>query len=129
MHANTSRLERWVSLISSIADSTISLVGTGIVKRLLHEVGDVTVFSFMSEERTLSIGIILKGEAETTTITLCGYHLSERDGCLWIRFDEIITTKPWLTAVGEQFYKGYDVHVPKQFELEARMVFGDPDTN
>jgi hypothetical protein len=115
-----------VSLISDIADSTISLIGTGIVKRMLHSLGDVQSFSFNSHKKEVGIHIILKGEEETTEIRLCHYRVTEPDGVLQIRFEKIETSKEWLTAAGEKFIAGRDLDVPPQYAMEVKAIFGDP---
>jgi hypothetical protein len=115
-----------VSFISEIADSTISLIGSGIVKRVLHPVGEVQSFSFHSRMKEVEIRIILRGEEETTEIRLCRYRVTEPDGVLKIRFEKIETSKEWLTAAGEKFLIGRDLEVPEQYAMEVKAIFGEP---
>jgi hypothetical protein len=115
-----------VSLISDIADSTISLIGSGIVKRVLHAIGDVQSFTFDSRMKEVAVRIVLRGEEETTEIRLCRYHITEPEGVLKIRFEKIETTKEWLTAAAEKFFTGRDIEVPEQYAMEVKAIFGEP---
>ncbi len=115
-----------MSLISDIADSTISLIGTGIVKRMLHSIGAVQSFSFDSRKKEVAVTIILRDEEEPTEIRLCRYRVTEPDGVLKIRFEKIVTSKAWLTAAAEKFFIGRDLDVPEHFVMEVKAIFGEP---
>ncbi len=102
------------------------MFGTGVVKRMLHALGDVTAFTFISEKKEIAIEIVLKGESEPTTLRLCHYRLTEEDGILKVRFDKIVSSKEWMTAAGEQYFNGRNLDVPKEYTLEVRALFGEP---
>ena len=114
-----------MSLITYIADSTISLFGTGIVKRMLHTIGDVRTFKFDSRKSEVMITIVLKGEAEITSVRLGSYSIKEENGGLKIRFETIVTSKEWLTAAGDTYFKGRYFDVPERYAMEVKAVFGD----
>jgi hypothetical protein len=116
-----------MSLITSITDSTLSLIGEGIATRMFRPLGDVVSFSFSSEKKEVAIGIKLTGDREVTEIRLGRYYVTEADGVLKIRFNEIVTTTAWLTEVGEKFFRGRTMDVPPELAIEVKAIFGEPE--
>ena len=108
-------------------DSTLSLIGEGIATRLLRPLGKVVSFSFSSGRKEVTIGIRLRGEQEVTEMRLGQYYVSEDDGVLKIRFDEIVTTTAWLTEAAEKSFRGRALVVPPELALEAKALFGEPE--
>jgi hypothetical protein len=114
-----------MSLITSITDSTITIIGKGIAKRMLHTIGDITFFSFDSVRREVVLHITFIGEDDSTSIVLGDYAMKETGGIVQLRFDRITTSKEWLNAAAEKFFKGRYLDVPEQFALEVKAIFGD----
>jgi hypothetical protein len=114
-----------MSLISSITDSTISIIGKGIAKRMLHTIGDVTFFSYDSLRREVVLHITFIGEEDSTSIVLGDYVMKEAGGIVQLRFDRITTSTEWLNAAAEKFFRGRYLEVPEKFALEVKAIFGD----
>ncbi|MGE5315055.1 MAG: hypothetical protein ACM3Q4_10205 [Acidobacteriota bacterium] len=113
-----------MTLIASIADSTITVIGKGIAKRVLHPMGDVTAFTYSSVKHEVTIEITLLGEEESTTILLGDYSVREEGGITQLKFERIDTSKPWLNAAADRFFRGRYMDVPAAFAAEVKAIFG-----
>jgi hypothetical protein len=68
-----------------------------------------------SENKSIKIDMMLKGEAENLTIEITKYNIAEENGKVFIEIVDLKTNREWLNIVIETFLSKKRVEVPQKF--------------
>ncbi len=115
-----SKLKDW---IQNQKDSSVSLIAERMLRKYVEPYGHLIGCALNSRERTASATVLLKGEAEPIRIDVQEYELGQLGTKSFVTVKRIQATRPWLTALLQDFVVGRRLDIPDQYASYVRMLF------
>lgn len=105
-------------------DKTLSYVMEKTAGYYLKEYGQMVKFNVDSQSKTIHLNLLLKGEVENLNVDIKSYELLEENEKVFIKFNDIETSREWINTVIEYFVKDKSdrVEVPKEYLKLLNMV-------
>lgn len=98
---------------ASAKDKSLSKLLLSAAKPFLKEFGEVVNVTINSSARTLKIEVLPLGEHEAIWVELTGYALAtDETGRGWLTFDQLSTSRQWLTRVAEKALPEHRLKLP-----------------
>ncbi len=73
------------------------------IKSFIKDYADIVDVNIDSEKRLMEFKIRLHGEDEITIATVIGYDIYKDAENTYFRYDDFVTTKPWVNKIIENF--------------------------
>lgn len=80
--------------------------------RVLEPYGRITDMRLNSAAGELDVTLELKGETEPVRVHIQRYELSREDGHTFLTIRDIVTSRPWLTALAENLALNKPLKLP-----------------
>lgn len=110
-----------MSLLGGFKDRTVSLAARKLLAAPLAPYGEMLNLQLDSQTKTLSLELLLKGEAEPVRLTLTGYEILEGNPPR-LRVGGATASREWLAVLLNQFVVGHPVELPANFAPVLRLL-------
>jgi hypothetical protein len=81
--------------------------------QLLAPYGQATKLRLNSQEKTMAVELVLKGESSPLTLEIAGFDFSEEAGKYYIFVRDARTSREWLTALAATHFCGRKIEIPE----------------
>lgn len=112
--------------MKKIKDSLISYIISRILSAEIEDYGEMVSFSIDSKDKNMTIELLLKGENETTEMRIGPYSLLDEGSKTYVAFDEIRTSKEWLTILVNKYLLRFlpekRIEIPTYYCKLAKLV-------
>jgi hypothetical protein len=100
-----------------LKDSTISTVVQKTCNYYIKEFGEMLNFQLNSQDKSVTLEVMLKGEKEPLKATIKEYEIIEENDKAYLRFEDIQTSREWINTVLETFVDKDDkkIEIPRQY--------------
>jgi hypothetical protein len=100
-----------------LKDSTISTVVQKTCNYYIKEFGEMLNFQLNSQDKSVTLEVMLKGEKEPLKATIKEYEIIEKNDKAYLRFEDIQTSREWINTVLETFVDKDDkkIEIPRQY--------------
>ena len=102
---------------TSLKEKALQAAAKAFINRQIEKFGVLTRLEIDSRKRSLRGELELRGEPSPITIQVGSYALSEADGASYITFQDIQSSREWITALLSQYLAGQKLPVPKAVRL------------
>lgn len=100
-------------------DMAFSTTGKSLLNRKLDKFGEITHLNLDSNDDTIELEVLLKGELAPLKVIVNGYTFTQRDGIHYISIQNIKTSREWLNHVVQDYVHDKEFKVPKKY---VRMI-------
>lgn len=100
------------SPFNSLKAAALQLALKGLINRQIEKFGAVTDLALDPGQKSLRVELDLKGEVTRIWISLSAYELSEKDGALFIAFQNATASREWIAAALNQYVVGRAFRLP-----------------
>jgi len=113
-----------MGLFDSIRDAKNAMLGSIVTEKankIMEGFGKMLNFQLDTENSNIYFEIMLKGESVPIKMSLSKYEFIQKDNKLYIKFQDIKTSREWLDAVLKQYV--LPKYAPKhEFELPQSLL-------
>jgi len=92
------------------------------INRKIKQYGVMTKLEIDPKKKTLRIELDLKGETSPIVISAGGYELSEKEGSMFIRLQDLESTRPWVAALLNEFAAGKPLKLGDTIKTFAKTI-------
>jgi len=95
-----------------LKETALGLALKGFINREIDPFGKVSQLAIDTSRKTLHAELDLKGEPSPISIEVGAYELSETNGVVHIAFQNVTTSREWITAVLNKYVVGRTFPLP-----------------
>ena len=110
-----------VSLLGGLKDRAVSLAVRQLLAPRLAPYGEMLSLQLDSQNKTLSLELLPKGEREPIRVTLAGYEIVEGDPPR-LRVRAATASREWVEVLANQFLVGRTVDLPANLLPVLRLL-------
>lgn len=103
-------------------DSAVSFTAEKILSSKIKRYGDMLDLNIDSENKRISLQVLLKGEPEPLTIKINSYEFFTEEEKKYILISNIVTSKEWMNLVIQDFLPEKKIEIPPNFFGIAKML-------
>jgi hypothetical protein len=97
---------------TSLKETALGLALRAFINREIEPFGSVSQLALDTTRKTLRAELDLKGEPSPISINVAAYELSEKNGVVHIAFQNVTTSREWITAVLNKYVVGHTFPLP-----------------
>lgn len=105
-----------MSIFTKKKDAIVSKGLQAFANFIINDYGKIIDFTVNSNDKTISLNILLKGENEDIKITVFNYSIITDDKKTYLQFDNIMTSREWLNILCKNklsdIYKENKIQIP-----------------
>lgn len=105
-----------MSIFTKKKDAIVSKGLQALANFIINDYGKIIDFTVNSNDKTISLNILLKGENEDIKITFFNYSIITDDKKTYLQFDSIMTSREWLNILCKNklsdIYKENKIQIP-----------------
>jgi len=109
-------------MIRKLKDRTLSQCVSLAVNTKIKRFGKMLTFTLDSQNKTIELEILLKGEKEPLHLIVHRYEIIEESGRYFLIAERIVTSREWINIVAENYLKGQRFEIPEQYAKMLKMV-------
>jgi len=103
-------------------DKTLSRVVKETVNFKLKEYGEIVEFTLDSDEKTITLEILLEGEMEALRVEVKSYVIVQEDEKHFLLAKDIITSRAWINTLAEKYLYGQKLQIPAEYVKMLKLV-------
>ncbi len=88
-----------MSIFTKKKDAIVSKGLQAFANFIINDYGKIIDFAVNSNDKTISLNVLLKGENEDIKITVFNYSIITDDKKTYLQFDNIMTSREWLNIL------------------------------
>ena len=105
-----------MSIFTKKKDTIVSKGLQAFANFIINDYGKIIDFAVNSNDKTISLNVLLKGENEDIKITVFNYSIIIDDKKTYLQFDSIMTSREWLHILCKKklsdIYKENKIQIP-----------------
>ncbi len=102
---------------TSLKEVALEAALKAFINREIEAFGVVRQLTINTSKKTMRVELDLKGEPAPISVDIASYELSEKDGVLRVVFQELNTSREWISAVLKKYVVGRAFPLPKAAKL------------
>lgn len=110
-----------MSFFGDLKDRTVSLTARRLLAAPLAPYGEMLNLQLDSQNKTLSLEMLLKGEREPVRLTLAGYEILDGNPPR-LRVNGATASREWVEVLVNQFLVGKTVELPANLAPVLRLL-------
>lgn len=110
-------------MLGALKDNLASLAAKSLLAGRMERYGQLTELRIRSKEKTLSLEVLLAGEAQEIRVDVGRYRIVGEDGKIALVIEVVTASREWLQLMLEDFVVGQPIPVPSI----ASMALGKPE--
>ena len=80
--------------------------------------GNVLDIKVNSENKTISLNVLLKGEVEEIIIDISGYTFEKHGNKKTFAFEEVVTSREWLNVLIKNYFSKRHFEIPENIPID-----------
>jgi len=115
-----------MSIFTKKKDAIVSKGLQAFANFIINDYGKIIDFTVNSNDKTISLNILLKGENEDIKITVFNYSIITDDKKTYLQFDNIMTSREWLNILCKNklsdIYKENKIQIPGYIATSINII-------
>jgi sporulation protein YlmC with PRC-barrel domain len=104
-----------MGIFSSFKDNLSSFSGEQVISKMIERYGELKDFKINSSSKTIYLRVLLKGESEPVDIKVKSYEVIENNERIFVRINDIETSKAWLTTLAKDYLLNQSFEIPGKY--------------
>ena len=105
-----------------LKDKTIAKGLQTAINLKIKEYGEMLKLNLNSQEKTIELEVMLKGEKEPLKVYVNEYVVSEENGKYYLYAKDIKTSREWINIVAENYLKGEKIEIPEKIAKTLQIL-------
>jgi len=109
-------------MFGKLKDKALSKSLEVAINLKIKEYGKMLKLNLNSQEKTIELEVMLKGEKEPLKVYVNEYVVSEEDGKYYLFAKDIKTSREWINIVAENYLKGEKIEIPEKIAKTLQIL-------
>ena len=109
-------------MLKKVKDAALSKGAKVAINSYIKEYGKMLKLNLDSENKSISLEVLLEGEKEPLAVQVERYELTEENGKHLLKIYGIHTSRAWINTVAASYLEGKAFEIPSEYAKMLKVI-------